>query len=48
MNNEQWLIAGAIYTGLEYWLGKTTLVKSNSTLELVFNFIGTLLKGKSV
>jgi uncharacterized membrane protein len=43
---QEWVMAviGALYVLLEYWLGKTTLVKPGSTLEAILSGIKKLLE----
>jgi hypothetical protein len=38
------VIGGFLYLAVEFWLGKTDLVKSGSTLELVLNWIKKILE----
>jgi hypothetical protein len=38
------LVGFSLYAALEYWLGKTTLTKSSSVLEIILNFLKTFLK----
>lgn len=43
---QEWVVAviGAVYMLLEYWLGKTTLVKPGSTLEAILLGVKKLLE----
>jgi hypothetical protein len=43
---KEWVVAvaGALYVLIEYWLGKTTLVKPGSALEVVLSGIKKVLE----
>jgi uncharacterized membrane protein len=43
---KEWVVAvaGALYVLIEYWLGKTTLVKPGSELEVVLSGIKKVLE----
>lgn len=37
-------LAPILYAGFEYWLGKTKVVKANSTLEIALNVASAIVK----